>query len=103
GISSFLHVPTYSLLDLFLKEGAKKFVFEGRECGGHVGPLSSLVLWELQVSRLLLEEQAADFHILFAGGIHDSLSAAFVSVMAAPLAVRGARIGVLMGTAYLYT
>src|SRR5690606_8286277 len=103
GIATVLHVPARSLLDLFLKEGARRFVFEGRECGGHVGPLSSLVLWELQISRLLLEEDATSLHVLFAGGIHDARSAAFVSVMAAPLTIRGAAIGVLMGTAYLYT
>lgn len=103
GIHTFLHVPAPALLDLFLKEGADKFVFEGRECGGHVGPLSSLVLWELQINRLLEEERADRLHVFFAGGIHDARSAVFVSVMAAPLAARGAKIGVLMGTAYLYT
>ncbi|WP_298741338.1 type I polyketide synthase [uncultured Chitinophaga sp.] len=103
GIKTFLHVPSASLLDMFIKEGAKRFVFEGRECGGHVGPLSSLVLWERQVERLLQEEHAEQFSIFFAGGIHDPLSAAFISVMAAPLAAKGAKIGVLMGTAYIYT
>lgn len=103
GIKSFLHVPSASLLDMFLKEGAKRFVFEGRECGGHVGPLSSLVLWEKQVNRLLLEEQVEQLNIFFAGGIHDALSAAFIAVMSASLAARGAKIGVLMGTAYIYT
>ncbi|WP_257667609.1 type I polyketide synthase [Parapedobacter tibetensis] len=103
GISAFLHVPAMALLDLFLKEGAAKFVFEGRECGGHVGPLSSLVLWEMQLTRLLDEEQAERLHVFFAGGIHDALSASFVAVMAAPLAARGGKVGVLMGTAYLYT
>jgi acyl transferase domain-containing protein/NAD(P)H-dependent flavin oxidoreductase YrpB (nitropropane dioxygenase family)/NAD(P)-dependent dehydrogenase (short-subunit alcohol dehydrogenase family)/acyl carrier protein len=103
GIKTFLHVPSTSLLDMFIKEGAKRFVFEGRECGGHVGPLSSLVLWERQVERLLQEEHADQFSIFFAGGIHDPLSAAFISVMAAPLAAKGAKIGVLMGTAYIYT
>ncbi|WP_449397852.1 nitronate monooxygenase [Chryseobacterium wanjuense] len=37
GIKTFLHVPSPALLDMFLKEGAKDFIFEGRECGGHVG------------------------------------------------------------------
>src|SRR5205085_832708 len=37
------------------------------------------------------------------GGIHDARSAAMVAAMAAPLAARGAKIGVLMGTAYLFT
>lgn len=103
GIKTYLHVPSTSLLDMFIKEGAKRFVFEGRECGGHVGPLSSLVLWERQVERLLQEEHADQFSVFFAGGIHDALSAAFISVMAAPLAARGAKTGVLMGTAYIYT
>lgn len=103
GIQSFLHVPSASLLDMFIKEGARKFVFEGRECGGHVGPLSSFVLWEKQIDRLLQEESASQFSFFFAGGIHDALSAAFIGVMAAPLATKGAKVGVLMGTAYIYT
>ncbi len=53
GIATFLHVPSPGLLDLFLKEGARRFVFEGRECGGHVGPRSSFALWEPQIARLL--------------------------------------------------
>lgn len=103
GIQSFLHVPSASLLDMFIKEGARKFVFEGRECGGHVGPLSSFVLWEKQIDRLLQEENAGLFSLFFAGGIHDALSAAFIGIMAAPLATKGAKVGVLMGTAYIYT
>jgi len=103
GIKTFLHVPSVVLLDMFLKEGARRFVFEGRECGGHVGPLSSFVLWEKQINRLLLEEQPENIEVFFAGGIHDSFSAALVSVMAAPLSAKGVKVGVLMGTAYLYT
>jgi acyl transferase domain-containing protein/NAD(P)H-dependent flavin oxidoreductase YrpB (nitropropane dioxygenase family)/NAD(P)-dependent dehydrogenase (short-subunit alcohol dehydrogenase family)/acyl carrier protein len=103
GIKTFLHVPSAPLLDMFLKEGAKRFIFEGRECGGHVGPLSSFVLWEKQINRLLLEEQTDQLEVFFAGGIHDAFSAAMISVMAAPLTARGVKVGVLMGTAYLYT
>ncbi|RQO75115.1 erythronolide synthase [Pedobacter sp. KBW06] len=103
GIKTFLHVPSVSLLDMFLKEGAKRFVFEGRECGGHVGPLSSMVLWEKQIERLLKEDHPEQISVFFAGGIHDSLSAAFIAVMAAPLAAKGVKVGVLMGTSYLYT
>ena len=44
-----------------------------------------------------------EISIVFAGGIHDSLSAAMVSVLAAPLAQKGVKIGALMGTAYLFT
>lgn len=105
GIDTYIHVPTPGLLKLFLEQGGKRFVFEGRECGGHVGPLSSFVLWENAIAILLDVpiEVAKDIQILFAGGIHDARSAAMVSAMASPLAARGMKIGVLMGTAYLFT
>jgi NAD(P)H-dependent flavin oxidoreductase YrpB (nitropropane dioxygenase family) len=113
GTITYLHVPSPGLLDLFLADGARRFVFEGRECGGHVGPRTSFVLWELQIERLLAfaEARASDapakslegVSVLFAGGVHDARSGAMVAAMAAPLAARGAHVGVLMGTAYLFT
>ncbi|MCC8145391.1 MAG: SDR family NAD(P)-dependent oxidoreductase [Bacteroidales bacterium] len=103
GIKVFLHVPSVSLLDMFLKEGAKNFIFEGRESGGHVGPILSLILWEKQINRLLKEENKSSINVLFAGGIHDTFSTAFVAVMAAKLAATGINVGVQMGTSYLYT
>lgn len=103
GIPTYLHVPSPGLLELFIKDGARHFVFEGRECGGHVGPRFSFVLWEQQMDALLRVEHAEELHVLFAGGIHDERSAAMVAAMAAPLAARGAKIGVLMGTAYVAT
>jgi acyl transferase domain-containing protein/NAD(P)H-dependent flavin oxidoreductase YrpB (nitropropane dioxygenase family)/NAD(P)-dependent dehydrogenase (short-subunit alcohol dehydrogenase family) len=105
GIPTYLHTPAPSLLRRFLTQGARRFVLEGRECGGHVGPLCSFPLWEAMI-EVLLEHPAADapqVHVLFAGGIHDGRSAAIVAAMAAPLVDRGIRIGVLMGTAYLFT
>jgi acyl transferase domain-containing protein/NAD(P)H-dependent flavin oxidoreductase YrpB (nitropropane dioxygenase family)/nucleoside-diphosphate-sugar epimerase len=103
GIETFLHVPSPGLLDRFLTEGSRRFVFEGRECGGHVGPRASFPLWELQLQRLGEHGDLSEVQVLFAGGIHDERSAAMVAVLAAPLVARGARIGVLMGTAYLFT
>jgi len=103
GIQTFLHVPTPGLLDLFLKEGARRFVFEGRECGGHIGPLSSFVLWEQQIERLKKRDSLDDVSLLFAGGIHDAVSSAMIAVMTAPLVAKGAKVGLLMGTSYLYT
>ncbi|HEY9823465.1 MAG TPA: beta-ketoacyl synthase N-terminal-like domain-containing protein, partial [Candidatus Sericytochromatia bacterium] len=106
GIATYIHVPVPSLLKMFLEQGARRFVFEGRECGGHVGPLSSFLLWESMISTLLEnvpKDAERDVHILFAGGIHDARSAAMVSAMAAPLVERGMRVGVLMGSAYLFT
>ncbi len=106
GIATYLHVPVPNLLKMFLEQGARRFVFEGRECGGHVGPLSSFLLWESMISTLLEavpNSKEKEIHILFAGGIHDARSAAMVSAMAAPLVQRGIKIGVLMGSAYLFT
>ena len=92
----------------FLKDGARRFVLEGRECGGHVGPRSSFVLWEQAVGgapggRSTGASPAEELHVLFAGGIHDARSAAAVAALAAPLAARGVKVGVLVGTAYLFT
>jgi len=106
GIATYIHVPSPNLLRMFLEQGARRFVFEGRECGGHIGPLSSFVLWQQMVDVLVAEVRDADcanVHVLFAGGIHDATSAAMVATLAAPLSRRGMRIGVLMGTAYLFT
>jgi len=103
GTRTFLHVPSPGLLELFLKDGARRFVFEGSECGGHVGPRSSFVLWETQIRQLAAFSAVNELEVLFAGGIHDGRSAAMVATMAAPLAAKGAKIGILMGTAYLFT
>jgi acyl transferase domain-containing protein/NAD(P)H-dependent flavin oxidoreductase YrpB (nitropropane dioxygenase family) len=105
GISTYLHVPSPGLLRLFLKDGARKFVFEGNECGGHIGPRTSFVLWGLAVETLLTAGIAdpESVQVLFAGGIHDALSAAAAACVAAPLAAHGMQVGVLMGSAYLFT
>ncbi|HEV7976184.1 SDR family oxidoreductase [Amycolatopsis sp.] len=110
GISTFLHVPSPGLLKQFLEAGARKFIFEGSECGGHVGPRNSFPLWEAQLG--VLDEflgstkdktVAGQLQVFFAGGVHDERSAAMVMAMATPLTARGAAVGVLMGTAYLFT
>ncbi|HEY4460686.1 MAG TPA: beta-ketoacyl synthase N-terminal-like domain-containing protein [Pseudonocardiaceae bacterium] len=107
GISTFLHVASPELLRQFLDAGARKFVFEGAECGGHVGPRSSFSLWETQLgvieAHLRNGGRAAELQLLFAGGVHDPRSAATVSALAEPLVRRGASVGVLMGTGYLFT
>jgi acyl transferase domain-containing protein/NAD(P)H-dependent flavin oxidoreductase YrpB (nitropropane dioxygenase family) len=107
GIATFLHVPSPRLLEQYLAAGVRRFVFEGSECGGHVGPRASFPLWEAQTAVLLdhLSESGAagEVQVLYAGGVHDARSAAMVAALAAPLADRGAAVGVLMGTAYLFT
>ncbi|WP_371668547.1 SDR family oxidoreductase [Streptomyces sp. NBC_00289] len=109
GISTFLHVPSPGLLRQFLQAGARRFVFEGSECGGHVGPRGSFPLWEAQLGVLddyldgVDPDTAGRVEVFFAGGVHDERSAAMVAALAAPLTARGAAVGVLMGTAYLFT
>lgn len=107
GIRTYLHVPSPLLLDSFIESGSRRFIFEGRECGGHVGPRSSFVLWEqmidVVVNAVKNTNDAASFDIVFAGGIHDDLSAAMTAALAAPLAKLGVKLGLLMGTAYLFT
>ncbi len=105
SITTYLHVPSPGLLGSFLKEGARKFIFEGSECGGHTGPRTSFILWESAIEVLTTAElnDPESVQVLFAGGIHDELSAAMLSVLAAPLVARGMSVGVLMGTAYLFT
>ncbi|MFQ5490400.1 MAG: beta-ketoacyl synthase N-terminal-like domain-containing protein, partial [Phycisphaerae bacterium] len=108
GIKTYLHVPSPGLLGMFLSSGARRVIFEGRECGGHVGPRTSFALWESMIHVILQHladtgRPGEDYHVLFAGGIHDAVSAAMVAALAAPLSERGVRIGALMGTAYLFT
>src|SRR5215218_210777 len=78
GIATYLHVPSPGLLRLYLDDGARRFVFEGRECGGHVGPRTSFVLWDTMIRELLERmpagADASEYHVLFAGGVHDARS-----------------------------
>ncbi|MFF4317719.1 SDR family oxidoreductase [Streptomyces sp. NPDC001568] len=114
GIKAFLHVPSPGLLRQYLEQGARRFVFEGAECGGHVGPRNSFPLWEAQLAVIAdwMDQDrggeqgragAPDIEVFLAGGVHDSRSAAMVAALAAPLTARGCAVGVLMGTAYLFT
>ena len=107
GIATYLHTPTAPLLIDALEQGVRRFVVEGSECGGHIGPLSSFVLWSVAVEKLgahpIVRREGENVHLLLAGGIHDAPSAAAAATVAAPLAGLGVRIGALAGTGYLFT
>ncbi len=107
GILTYIHVPSSILLTQFLEQGARNFIFEGRECGGHVGPLGSFSLWGAMIDALLAHDivrrEPDRVRVLFAGGIHDAPSAAAAATMAAPLAAAGVGVGFLMGTGYIFT
>jgi acyl transferase domain-containing protein/NAD(P)-dependent dehydrogenase (short-subunit alcohol dehydrogenase family)/NAD(P)H-dependent flavin oxidoreductase YrpB (nitropropane dioxygenase family)/acyl carrier protein len=108
GIETYLHIPSPGLLNLFLAQGSRMFVLEGNECGGHIGPRTCFTLWEsmLKVLEDYLREHPEEgprCRVLFAGGIHDGVSASMVARMAAPLLPLGVQIGVQLGTAYMIT
>ncbi len=107
GMAVYVHAASPTLLKMYLNHGASRFVFEGRESGGHVGPRNSFLLWEQLIDAFFenvpRERSHHDYHILFAGGIHDDLSAAMISVIARSLTESGVRVGLQLGSAYLFT
>lgn len=107
GIPAFVHASTAGIITHYLEEGVRRFILEGRECGGHVGPMSSFALWGSIVQALkdhpAIQREGRNVQIVLAGGIHDAVSAAMAATVAEPLAALGAQVGVLMGTGYLFT
>jgi acyl transferase domain-containing protein/NAD(P)H-dependent flavin oxidoreductase YrpB (nitropropane dioxygenase family)/NAD(P)-dependent dehydrogenase (short-subunit alcohol dehydrogenase family) len=107
GTLPFLHIPVPSMIPTFFNEGVRHFIFEGRGCGGHIGPINSFSLWQ---SALIAFQQLAaagedlsDVRIAFAGGIYDAPSAAMTSAFCVPLLEQGVQFGFIVGTAYLFT
>ncbi|MGD9188447.1 MAG: beta-ketoacyl synthase N-terminal-like domain-containing protein, partial [Desulfobacteraceae bacterium] len=107
GVVPFLHIPVASMIPTFFKEGVRHFIFEGRGCGGHIGPINSYTLWQsalIAFQQLAAQgEDLSDVRIAFAGGIYDALSAAMTSVFCVPLLEKGVQFGFVVGTAYLFT
>ncbi len=105
GTKTYLHTPSVSMLENAVKNGCTRFIFEGTEAGGHVGSLSSLVLWEAAAARLLekYDRDLSSLSLVFAGGISSCFASYFMSGMTSHLAARGAKIGLQVGTAYLFT
>ncbi len=105
GTKTYLHTPSLMMLENALQKGCRRFIFEGAEAGGHVGTLSSLVLWELAMEKMsaLPDGQLGDKTMIFAGGIGTHRAPHFISGMTARLAGRGVKIGIQVGTAYLFS
>jgi len=106
GIKVYVHAPSIFLLQGYIKDGIRRFIFEGRESGGHVGPLGSLLLWEQAcdvICRQVAPEERSKIDVLFAGGIHDDRSSIIAAAFATGLAKIGTHVGILMGTAYALT
>lgn len=100
-----LHSPTPELFARQLDEGCRKFILEGRECGGHTGPCSSLALWEgcLQVLTRQPQQVQEEVSILFAGGIHGACSTALITDLLHRFGLSDVCHGFLVGTLTLFS
>ncbi len=105
GIKTYLHAPSMTILDGAVKKGCRRFIFEGNEAGGHIGSLTSMVLWELAVEYFLSisSQILPELSILYAGGVGTCFGSYFISGMASHLARAGAKIGIQAGTPYLFS
>ena len=104
GTKTYLHTPSVSMMENALQNGCKRFIFEGGEAGGHVGYLSSMVLWENSIATLLNKNyDLSELYLVFAGGISTCFASFFISGMTSFLAAGGAKVGIQVGTAYLFT
>ena len=104
GTKTYLHTPSVSMMENALKNDCKRFVFEGSEAGGHVGSLTSMVLWENAIAFLVNNnDDFSNLYLVFAGGISTCYASMFISGLTSFLAARGAKIGIQVGTAYLFT
>lgn len=100
-----LHSPTPELFERQLAEGCRRFILEGRECGGHTGPCSSFSLWEgcLRVLAQQPHQVQEETFILFAGGIHGVRSTALIADLLHQLGLSHLVHGVLVGTLTLFS
>jgi len=106
GIKAFIHAPTLELFKQYIQDGATNLILEGRECGGHVGPVGSLVLWEECTNWLKscsLPKKKDNYHLVLAGGIADVDTCATARLISLELRNIGFHVGYLSGTPYLYT
>jgi len=103
GTRTYLHTPSVSMMENALKNSCNRFILEGGEAGGHVGFLSSLVLWENAIAFLLNNNyDLSRLYLVFAGGISTRFASYFISGLTSFLAAKGAKIGIQVGTAYLF-
>ncbi|NHJ84295.1 MAG: acyltransferase domain-containing protein [Asgard group archaeon] len=90
NIKTFLHTPSAAIFKEAIETKVDYLVLEGMECGGHIGVLTSFVLWELSLYeiaklRAVLQKEKRKVKIAFAGGIGDRYSAAMVGVIASAI------------------
>ncbi|MHA1853690.1 MAG: SDR family NAD(P)-dependent oxidoreductase [Candidatus Heimdallarchaeaceae archaeon] len=104
GYKTFLHTPAPSMFVQALKDNLDYLILEGSECGGHIGTLTSMILWEAILEYLDLNRDSisSKIHVIFAGGIADGLGTALVASMIA-LHLDIIYPAIQCGTGYLFT
>lgn len=104
GIPAILHTPALTFFKRALSRHIFCMILEGSDCGGHIGNLPSMVLWESVLEYLdsVPENPAEPIRILFAGGLATPMSAAMLAVMISQHLDK-IRPGMQMATAYMYT
>ncbi len=104
GTKVILHTPALALFKEAHQNGIEHLILEGSECGGHIGTLTSLTLWETIIQFIEKEKTnlKQKINVIFAGGISDAKSSAMLAGM---IACHSEYIspGIQMGTAYLFT
>ena len=105
GTKTYLHTPSVMMLENAIAHGCRRFIFEGGEAGGHVGDLTSLVLWEAALEHVmdLPGDQLEQMRLVFAGGIGTRHASCFITGVASMLAGLGAKVGIQVGSSYLFT
>ncbi|MHA1777372.1 MAG: beta-ketoacyl synthase N-terminal-like domain-containing protein, partial [Promethearchaeota archaeon] len=104
GERVFLHTPALSMFREAIKNGIEFMILEGSECGGHIGTLSSWVLWENVLEYCVQEKSNLPerMNVIFAGGIIDSNSSTMVAMLLGEH-LDQINPAIQMGTAYLFT
>ncbi|PID78334.1 MAG: polyketide synthase, partial [Deltaproteobacteria bacterium] len=105
NITTWIHTPSIGMIDNSISGGCRGIILEGTEAGGHVGKLTSLVLWELGIGHIMEAENVtpSEMTIIFAGGIGAEAASCFISGISSVLAEKGAAIAIQIGTPYLFS
>jgi acyl transferase domain-containing protein/NAD(P)H-dependent flavin oxidoreductase YrpB (nitropropane dioxygenase family)/acyl carrier protein len=98
---SWFHIQHPAMLEVAVAEGYRHFILEGCESGGHVGVLSSAVLWTLALKTAShLPSGTEDLHFILAGGICSASPILFGMLLAAAFRFRG-KLSFQLGTPLL--
>lgn len=98
------HAPHVMALQELHEIGCRRFVLEGNESGGHIGRLSSTILWQLVLEDIVRRDLAGDLVLVFAGGLATGAGTTFLRALITAYGLSERLTwGMQIGTAYLAT